>query len=199
MSGNKRKKSIAGVAIEDDLPDHLHYHGNAPKQNKEFPGIFSTPVIPFYSRHWNYNHWIYRTDDDNHCCLKCNQKIVTGGNNDFSNSVKHIVLNHPEISAWEDILKHTSISILQFKLTLERNFQPKLVDSLTKKKTNSLGFPVTGSSKKEKKNATQDMMVRACALGFLPLNFSSNLGGKIILEWGNGGSLPIGVSSTSDN
>jgi hypothetical protein len=37
MSGNKRKKSIAGVAIEDDLPDHLHYHGNVPKQNKEFP------------------------------------------------------------------------------------------------------------------------------------------------------------------
>jgi hypothetical protein len=63
MSGNKRKKSITGVAIEDDLPDHLHYHGNAPKQNEEFPGIFSTPVIPFISRHWNYNHWIYRTDE----------------------------------------------------------------------------------------------------------------------------------------
>ena len=111
MSGFKRKKSIAGVAIEDDLPDYLHYHGNAPKQNKEFPGIFSTPVIPFISRQWNYSHWIYRTDDDNHCCLKCNQKIVTGGNNDFSNSDKHIVLNHPEISAWEDTLKYTSISI----------------------------------------------------------------------------------------
>ena len=35
MSGNKRKKSIAGVAIEDGLPDHLHYHGNAPKQNSQ--------------------------------------------------------------------------------------------------------------------------------------------------------------------
>ena len=56
MSAIKRKKSIAGVAIEDDLPDHLHYHGNAPKQNKEFPGIFSTPVIPFISRQWNYSH-----------------------------------------------------------------------------------------------------------------------------------------------
>ena len=70
MSGNKRKKSTAGAAIEDDLPDHLHYHGNAPKQNKEFPGVFSTPVIPFISRQWNYSHWIYRADDDNHCCLK---------------------------------------------------------------------------------------------------------------------------------
>ena len=53
---------------------------------------------------------------------------------------------------------------------------------------------MTGSSKKDKKIATQDMLVRACALGFFPLNFSSNLGGKIILEWGNGGSLPVGVS-----
>ena len=26
--GGKRKKSVSGVAIEDDLPDHLHYHGN---------------------------------------------------------------------------------------------------------------------------------------------------------------------------
>ena len=86
------------------------------------------------------------------------------------------------------------MSITQFKSTLERNFQRKVVDSITKKKTNSLGFPVTGSSKKEKKIATQDMMVRACALGFLPLNFSSNLGGKIIFEWGNGESLPVGVS-----
>ena len=56
MSGNKRKKSTAGAAIEDDLSDHLHYHGNAPKQNKEFPGVFSTPVIPFISIKWNYSH-----------------------------------------------------------------------------------------------------------------------------------------------
>ena len=47
-SGSKRKKSTAGVATEDDLPDHLHYHGSAPKQYKECPGIFSTPVIPFF-------------------------------------------------------------------------------------------------------------------------------------------------------
>ena len=44
----------------------------------------------------------------------------------------------------------------------------------------SLGFPVLGSSTKEKKIVTQDLMIRACALGFLPLSFSSNLGGKII-------------------
>ena len=49
MNGKKRKKSAAGAALEDDLPDHLHYHGNAPKQNKDFPGVFSTPVIPFIS------------------------------------------------------------------------------------------------------------------------------------------------------
>ena len=35
MSGNKRKKSIAGVTIKDGFPDHLHYHGNAPKQNSQ--------------------------------------------------------------------------------------------------------------------------------------------------------------------
>ena len=92
------------------------------------------------------------------------------------------------------VLKHTSIPITQYKLSLERNFRGKIVDSTLKKKTNSLGFPVTSTSKREKKIATQDMMIRACALGFLPLNFSSNLGGKIILEWGNGGSLPAGVS-----
>jgi len=192
--GSKRKKSIAGVSIEDDLPDYLHYLGNPPKENSQYTGIFSTPVIPFISRQWNYNHLVYRTDDDNHCCLKCNQKIVTGGNNDLSNSIKHIVLNHPEISAWQDILKHTSISITQYKFTLERNFQPQVASSIPTKKSNSLGFSVTGSSKKDKKIATQDMMVRAIALGFLPLNFSSNPGGKIILEWGNGGSLPLGVS-----
>ena len=194
MNGKKRKKSAAGAALEDDLPDHLHYYGNTPKINKEFPGVFSTPVIPFISRQWNYSHWIYRTDDDNHRCLKCSQTIATGGNNDFSNSYKHLVTNHPEISAWEDVLKHTSIPITQYKLSLERNFRGKIVDSTLKKKTNSLGFPVTSTSKREKKIATQDMMIRACALGFLPLNFSSNLGGKIILEWGNGGSLPAGVS-----
>ena len=65
MNGKKRKKSAAGAALEDDLPDHLHYYGNTPKINKEFPGVFSTPVIPFISRQWNYSHWIYRTDDDN--------------------------------------------------------------------------------------------------------------------------------------
>ena len=192
--GVKRPKKTPGDSIDDDLPDHLHYHGNPPKQNKEYPGIFSTPVIPLYSRQFNYEHLIYRADDENHWCIKCNQKIATGGKNDLSNSVKHIVVNHPEVSAWQDVLKHTSISITQFKLTLERNFQPKPVNSLLTKKTNSLGFSVTGSSKKDKKIATQDMLVRACALGFFPLNFGSNLGGKIILKWGNGGSLPVGVS-----
>ena len=63
MSGIKRKKSTAGAAIEDDLPDHLRYHGNAPKQNAEFPEVFSTPVIPFISRQWSYAHWIHRADD----------------------------------------------------------------------------------------------------------------------------------------
>ena len=65
MSGikSKRKKSTAGAAIEDDLPDHLRYHGNAPKQNAEFPEVFSTPVIPFISRQWSYAHWIHRADD----------------------------------------------------------------------------------------------------------------------------------------
>ena len=100
MSGKKRKKSTAGAALEDDLPDHLHYHGNAPKPNKDLPGVFSTPVIPFVSRQWNYGHWIYRADEDNHLCLKCSQAIATGGNDDFSNSCKHVVTNHPEISAW---------------------------------------------------------------------------------------------------
>ena len=71
MSGKKRKKSAAGAALEDDLPDHLHYYGNPPKPNEDLPGVFSTPVIPFISRQWNYGHWIYRTDEDNHRCLKC--------------------------------------------------------------------------------------------------------------------------------
>ena len=66
MNGKKRKKSAAGAALEDDLPDHFHYYGNAPRTNKEFPGVFSTPAIPFISRQWNYSRWIYRTYDDNH-------------------------------------------------------------------------------------------------------------------------------------
>jgi hypothetical protein len=48
--GGKRKKSVSGVAIEDDLPDHLHYLGNPPKENCAHPEFFSTPVIPFTSR-----------------------------------------------------------------------------------------------------------------------------------------------------
>jgi len=80
-------------------------------------------VIPFTSRQWNYNHWIHRTDENNDCCLKCQQRIATGGNDDLSNSVKHVILNHPEISAWQDVVMHTSIAINQFKFTLERNFQ----------------------------------------------------------------------------
>jgi hypothetical protein len=199
--GGKRKKSVSGVAIEDDLPDHLHYHGNPPKEHCAHPGIYSTSVIPFTSRQWNYNHWIHRTNENNHCCIKCQQKIATGGNDDFSNSVKHVILNHPEISAWQDVVKHSSIAINQFKLMLERNFEPK-APTLTSTsggatKSNSLGFSVTGSTKKDKKIAIQDMLVRAIALGFLPLNFSKNLGGKIILEWGNGGTLPEGVSPTA--
>ena len=187
-----------GVATEDDLPDHLHYLGNPPKENCAHPGIFSTPVIPFTSRQWNYNHWIHRTNENNHCCIKCQQKIATGGNDDFSNSVKHVILNHPEISAWQDVVKHTSIAINQFKFTLERNFQPKASSSsVALIKSNPLVFSVASSTKKDKKNAIQDMLVRAIALGFLPLNFSKNQGGKIILEWGNRGTLPAGVSPTA--
>ena len=153
--GGKRKKSVSGVAIEDDLPDHLHYHGNPPKEHCAHPGIYSTPVIPFTSRQWNYNHWIHRTNENNHCCIKCQQKIATGGNDDFSNSVKHVILNHPEISAWQDVVKHSSIAINQFKFMLERNFEPK-APTLTSTsggatKSNSLGFSVTGSTKKDKK------------------------------------------------
>ena len=48
----------------------------------------------------NYNHWIHRSNENNHCCLQRQQKIATGGNDDFSNSVKHVILNHPEISAF---------------------------------------------------------------------------------------------------
>ena len=113
------------------------------KPNKDLPGVFSTPVIPFISRQWNYGHWIYRADEDSHRCLKCNQTIATGGNDDFSNSCKHVVTNHPEISAWEDVLKHTSAPIIQYKLSLERNFHGKIVE---KKKSNSLGFPATSTS-----------------------------------------------------
>jgi hypothetical protein len=148
--GGKRKKSVSGVAIEDDLPDHLHYHGNPPKEHCAHPGIYSTPVIPFTSRQWSYNHWIHRTNENNHCCIKCQQKIATGGNDDFSNSVKHVILNHPEISAWQDVVKHSSIAINQFKFMLERNFEPK-APTLTSTsggatKSNSLGFSVTGST-----------------------------------------------------
>lgn len=63
-----------------------------------------------------------------------------------------------------------------------------------KQKSNPLGFEPIGSSKKEKKIAMQEMLVRALALVFLPLNFCSNPGGKLILEWFNGGVLPPGVS-----
>lgn len=193
QTSNKRKKGEPGATVEDNLPEHLHYYGNSPKKSEEFPGVFSTPVIPFISRQWNYLHWIYRTDSNNHECLKCNQTIATR-NDDLCNSVKHIIKNHPEISAWEDVMKQNSIPITQFKLNLERNFRCRVNDATPKKTSNPLGFPVTSTSKKEKKIATQDMMIRACALGFLPLNFSSNEGGKIILEWGNGGIVPVGVS-----
>ena len=99
--GVKRQKRTPGDSIIDDLPDHLNYHGNPPKQNSQEPWIFSTPVIPLYSRQLNYDHLIYHADDDNHWCIKCNQKIATGGKNDPSNSVKHIVVNHPEVSVWQ--------------------------------------------------------------------------------------------------
>ena len=53
-SGSKRKKSEVGFAVEDKLPEYLHYMGNPPKENSAAPGLFSTPVIPFYSNAFNY-------------------------------------------------------------------------------------------------------------------------------------------------
>jgi hypothetical protein len=52
--GSKRRKGVMGVPTEDDLPDHLHYHGNPPKENCAHPEFFSTPVIPFTSRQWKF-------------------------------------------------------------------------------------------------------------------------------------------------
>jgi hypothetical protein len=90
------------------------------------------------------------------------------------------------------------IPIAKYKDTLIRNFQPKIESSIsTPGKSNSLRFPLIGSSKKDKKIATQTMLIRVCAVGFYPLSFSSNPGGKLLLEWYNGGSLPIGVSKQS--
>ena len=67
-------------------------------ENKEFPGIFSTSVIPFISNKWNYQHLTIRTNSDYHHCLTCKSKVATGGNDDITNSIKHIVSNHPEIT-----------------------------------------------------------------------------------------------------
>ena len=41
------------------------------------------------------------------------------------------------------------------------------------------------------------MLIRALALGFFPLNFTSNLGGKTILEWENNGKVPAGLSRSA--
>ena len=203
---SKREKGVAGVLIEDDLPLHLHYHGNPPKENPSHPGVFSFPVTPFTSNKWNYIHWIFRDNTEYHTCLKCREKVATGGNNDLSNSIKHIIRNHPELAAWPDLETNNSMAITKYKESLRSNYHSQFLPtsggatpptSGGARKDNSLGFPVTSSTKKAKKIATQDMLIRAIALGFLPLNFGKNPGGKVILEWGNGGTLPVGVSPTA--
>ena len=146
----KRKKGIAGAAVEDDRPEYLHYIGNPPKENAEHAGLFSTPVIPFVSNQWSYSHWIYRSTDESHICIKCNEYIATGGYDDLSNSIKHVIRNHPELAAWIDVKKHSSARIIQYKATLEREFQPKKATTeLRTPINNPLGFTVVGSSRKD--------------------------------------------------
>jgi len=120
-SGSKRKKSEVGFAVEDKLPEYLHYMGNPPKENSAAPGFFSTPVIPFYSNAFNYGHWIFQGDDGLLVCVKCHAKIST----DLSNAIKHVIRTHPEVAAWEDVEKNSSSVIMKYKLDLERLFQPK--------------------------------------------------------------------------
>jgi hypothetical protein len=120
-SGSKRKKSEVGFAVEDNLPEYLHYMGNPPKENSAAPGFFSSPVIPFYSNAFNYGHWIFQGDDGVLVCVKCHAKIST----DLSNAIKHVIRTHPEVAAWEDVAKNSSSVIMKYKLDLERLFQPK--------------------------------------------------------------------------
>ena len=120
-SGSKRKKSEVGFAVEDNLPEYLHYMGNPPKENSAAPGFFSSPVIPFYSNAFNYGHWIFQGDDGVLVCVKCHAKIST----DLSNAIKHVIRTHPEVAAWEDVEKNSSSVIMKYKLDLERLFQPK--------------------------------------------------------------------------
>ena len=82
--------------------------------------------------------------------------IATGGYDDLSNSIKYVIRNHPELAAWIDIKRHNSARLIQYKDTIEREFQPK--KTATELKTpinNPLGFTVVGSSRKDKKIATQ--------------------------------------------
>ena len=119
--GSKRKKSEVGFAVEDKLPEYLHYMGNPPKENSAAPGFFSSPVIPFYSNAFNYGHWIFQGDDGVLVCVKCHAKIST----DLSNAIKHVIRTHPEVAAWEDVAKNSSSVIMKYKLDMERLFQPK--------------------------------------------------------------------------
>ena len=87
---SKRKKRDARNEVEDNLPVYVHYQGNSPKVNEN--GNLSTPVLPFISNKWNYHHWIHRLSEDEHVCIKCDNKIKTGGDDDLSNSIRSLLL-----------------------------------------------------------------------------------------------------------
>ena len=199
---SKRKKLDAGIDIEDNLPLYVHYQGNSPKISEH--GNLSTPVFPFISNKWNYYHLIHRLSEDDHICVKCGDKIKTGGCNDLSNSIKHICRVHPELAAWEDIQKpaNNCTIVRDYKLQLERAFHKNRSEDQAQQETGSslpapssaLGFTVVTTSKRQKMIATQDTLVRAISRGFFALNFSRNAGGEVLLKWGNGGKMPDGVS-----
>jgi len=95
----KRKKGTVGVAVDNDLPNYLHYIGYPEKENTENARLFSAPVIPFVLSQWNYGHWINLTSNKSHTCLKSNKAIATSGDDELSNAINCAIRNHYEIAA----------------------------------------------------------------------------------------------------
>ena len=58
---------------------------------------------------------IIRTNSDHHHCLTCKSKVATGGNDDITNSIKHIVSNHPPEEITLFLLKVDNL----FKIVLD--------------------------------------------------------------------------------
>ena len=130
----------------------MHFIGNSPKENAEYTGLFLSPVIPFVSNQCNYGHMIHRSTAESYTFTSCNESIATGGNDDLSNSITHVIRNHPELAAWKDGVKHSSIRITQYKASLEKSLNlKKQWWSIGHLNYNPLGFSIVESCKKDKR------------------------------------------------